>query len=69
MAYLIVAANGFKLWLWTKPLKRLDCACRGAPGLTPGLMRVHELDSVWCHVERKLALSEVEWVEASLAEV
>jgi hypothetical protein len=32
-------------------------------------MRVHELDSVWCHVERKLALSEVEWVEASLAEV
>jgi hypothetical protein len=69
MAYLIVAADGFKLWLWTKPLKRLDCACRGAPDLTRALMRVHELDSVCVMSSEKLALSEVEWVETSLAEV
>jgi hypothetical protein len=36
MAYLIIAGKGFKLSLWTKSLKLLDCAFRGAAGLSPG---------------------------------
>ncbi|HEU5248287.1 MAG TPA: hypothetical protein VFU09_14460 [Candidatus Udaeobacter sp.] len=44
MAYLIVAAHGFKLSLWTKPLKLLDCAFRGGIEPKPALKRFHQLD-------------------------
>jgi hypothetical protein len=37
MTYVIVAGNRFKLSLWTKPLKLLDCAFRGALGVSPSV--------------------------------
>jgi hypothetical protein len=60
MLYFIIAGKGFKLSLWTKSLKLLDCAFRGAAGISPASMRVRQLDPLF------IISSEV---ETSLAKV